>query len=528
MSSLRGLVLATVLLGTSPSAAAIVGPVKIDGGQIAGVAAGKPGVVAFKAVPYAAPPVGALRWRPPQPAVVWPGVRKADKFGPDCIDTPAPKSTWVAQSEDCLNLNLWTGASSPQDKRPVIVWLHGAAFGASDPLFDGAALAAKGVIVVAVNYRSGVFGYLSTPELDRESEHGTSGNYGLLDGIAALKWVQRNIAAFGGDPARVTLAGESLGSGATNFIVLSPEAKGLFTGAIMQSHARYPRDPELFAVALRYQTRTEAQAAGAKLMQTTGAGSLQDLRALPAEKLAAAGGFNKNVDGWLIPKTYAETYATGGQANVSILAGSNRDESGAMPDSAFDLLIAGVAPSVASAMPPTKLADYLKIAGQKYGPMAAEFLKLYPAGNDREAFTAYSQAIRDNSRVSMWMWAGAWREKATKPVHLYFFGHTPPERDHAMMGAYHGSEISYAFGHLHPVDAAWTPADEKLADTMSSYWSNFAKTGDPNGLGLPRWPAFDPKVQQVMSLGDRFEPMLLADPAKLDFWKRYYATQPPR
>jgi para-nitrobenzyl esterase len=524
--------IAALVLGVSVesmSMAAITGPVRIESGLVSGVPVGD-AVVVFEGMPYAAPPVGALRWRPPEPPRRWQGVRKAEQFGAVCPQPPVPGSvSGRTIDEDCLNLDVWTAAASSAERRPVMVWLHGAGWAGSDPLFDGAALARKGVVVVTINYRVGALGFLATPELEKESSHGSAGNYGLLDDIAALQWVKKNIAAFGGDPSRVTLFGESFGAGSTGFIALSPLAKGLFQRAIMESHVRHPYDPELFRVATNYQTKADAHAAGEKFVAALGVRSLQQARALPWQKVAETAGGNglaKTIDGWVIPFNYSDTYARGVQSDVFVIAGSNRDESGAQPATAFDLLTAGRDPTIGGPGPILRLADYIRMAQQKFGPMADEFLKLYPASNDREAFLANGDAIRDNHRMSTWSWAAAWRQKATHPVYLYFFAHAPPGKDHDLMGAYHGSEINYVFGHLHPVADPWTVDDRRIADTMSSYWVNFAKTGNPNGPGLPQWPAFDPKVDQVMETGDRFQPIALADPVKVDFWRRFYATQP--
>ncbi len=524
------LITSAIMLGlmlASSSIAAISGTVRVESGSISGVRGTDLNVVVFKGIPYAAAPVGALRWRPPQPVKPWQGVRKADRFGAVCPQQHVTGALVRVTDEDCLNLDVWTAAASSAERRPVMVWLHGAGWAGSDPLFDGEALARKGVVVVTINYRVGALGFLAMPELTRESEHGSSGNYGLLDDIAALKWVRTNIKAFGGDPARVTVFGESFGAGSINFLVLSPLAKGLFQQAIMQSHVRYPRDPELYRGATRYLPQATAETAGTKFAQSLGANSLQELRVMPWQKIAAAPDTSsKTIDGWVIPHNYSETFARGTQSDVLVMAGSNRDESGANPATAFDLLSAGTPSAIGGPGPIITLTDYQRLARQKFGAMADEFLKLYPASNDREAFLAYGQSIRDNHRVSTWHWAQMWKQKATKPVYLYFFTHAPPGKDHDLMGAYHGSEINYVFGHLHPPTEPWTEQDRRIADTLSSYWVNFATTGNPNGPGLPAWPAFDPKVEQIMEIGDRFQPVPLVDAAKLDFWRRFYDTQP--
>jgi para-nitrobenzyl esterase len=516
------------------ASAAIGGTVRLDGGEVAGAKTADASVTAFRGLPYAAPPVGELRWRAPAPPKPWQGVRTADQPGPICPQPATPGNAGRAMDEDCLYLDIWTAASASAEHRPVMVWFHGgdAGFGAgSGPQYDGTALAAKGAVVVTVNYRGGPLGLLAAPELSQESAHHASGDYSLMDDVAALEWVQRNIAAFGGDPRNVTIFGQSWGSGTEHFLSLSPLAKGLFQRMINQSHARYPHDPELFAIGAGYRPLQAAEADGAKFERLLGVHSLKELRAVPWQKLIEAYGNARDLhwtyvlDGYVVPHSYADTYAAGAQADVFELAGDNVDESGASPDSAFDLLAAGQSQRL-NFPALHRLSDYLKLARQKYGPMADEFLKLYPASNDREAFLSSSAAVRDNNRISTWMWATAWTQRHHKPVYLYLWTHAPPTRDHDLLGAYHGSEIAYVFDHLNPQAAAWTEEDRRIADRMSSYWVNFARSGDPNGSGLPQWPAFDGRTEQVMELGDHFQPIPLAEQARLDFWRRFYRTQP--
>ena len=538
--------LALGLYQTATSVAAIQGPVRTDAGLLQGTPAADPSITVFRGIPYAAPPVGALRWRPPQPVMPWTGVRDAGKQAAVCPTGRArPGQT---QSEDCLFVNLWTGASKAGEKRAVMVWFHGSGDNIADAVFDGENLAKKGVVVVTVEYRVGVLAGLATRELSQESGHDASSNYGLMDDVAALQWVRRNIAAFGGDPANVTLFGQSHGAGTQHFLAMSPLAMGLFHRVIMQSHARYPQDPVLFQVALDYKTLPEAEAAGARFMDKLGAHSLSELRAAPLEKLLSTptDGGDHVLDGWFIPHNFAETYAKGSQVDAFVIAGFNQDETGASPETNYARVAernaaraaAAAAAAVAEAAGgadrshqnptnPSGLAAYVAAAHQKYGAMSDEYLKLYPASNDHEAFTANNDATRDNGRVSLWMWAGAWRQKATQPVYLYYWTHAPPGKNHDFSGAYHGSEISFVFDHPRgPDELGWTDADRRIGGLMSSYWTNFAKTGNPNGKGLPTWPAYGGKTQEVMELGDHFRPLTLADKAKVDFWKRFYATQP--
>ena len=521
-------------------------PVKIETGLVSGVAGRDSAITVYKGIPYAAPPVGPLRWRPPAAPAAWQGVRNANGFGPACPQPGGEMAQGMPQSEDCLSLNIWTGAKTGSaETRPVYVWIYGGGFiggtGAS-PEFDGEALARKGVVVVTFNYRVGVLGFLATPELSRESGHNASGDYGLMDDVAALKWVQQNIAAFGGDPAKVTIGGQSAGAGSVGFMAMSPLAKGLFRAGIAESHARDPRDTELRYLSVSYRTLTNAEQAGQRYASAHGANSLAELRAMPWQQLIEGSDtidagvdtgstgkpplFRPVVDGWVVPQGYAATYAAHAQNRVTFVAGNNRDETGAVPETAFDALRARKAPP-RGGMPPVNvtLADYVASAHQKFGPLAADFLRIYPAQNDDQAALQSNAAARDNSRVSTWLWGHAWTKGDDKPVHTYFWTHAPPGPGHDMRGAFHGSEIYYAFDSLDTVDRPWSPEDRRIADMMSSYWANIIKTGDPNGTGLPEWPRYDPTVPQVMELGDHFGPIPVASPDKIAFWERFLATQ---
>jgi para-nitrobenzyl esterase len=520
--------------------------VKVESGLLSGVAGRDQAITVYKGVPYAAPPVGRLRWRAPERPLAWSGVRRASAFGPACPQPGGDMAKGLAQSEDCLSLNIWTGAKPGRaEKRPVYVWIYGGGFiggTGANPEFDGETLARKGVVVVTFNYRVGVLGFLATPELSAESGHGASGNYGLLDDIAALQWVQRNIAAFGGDPAKVTIGGQSAGAGSVGFLTMSPLAKGLFRAGIAQSHARHPRDTELRYLSVSWRPKASAEQAGQAYAQAHGAGTLAQLRALPWQTLIEGSNmvdasvetgssgkpplFRPVVDGWVLPSGYADTYARRTQNKVMFVAGNNRDETGAVPETAFAALRARTTPP-RPGMPQTSvtLSDYQAAANRKFGPLADEYLRLYPASNDQEAALQNNAAARDNSRVSTWLWGTLWTEGVKEPLYTYFWTHAPPGDGHDMRGAYHGSEIAYAFGSLDAIDRPWTEEDRRIADRMSSYWANIIARGDPNGPGLPRWPAYNPAKPQVMELGDRFAPIPVADPQKIDFWKRFFATQ---
>jgi para-nitrobenzyl esterase len=523
-------------------------PIKIESGLLQGVR-GR-GVTIFKGVPYAAPPVGDLRFAAPKPPIAWEGVRKADQFGAVCPqggpnNPNAPKPN---MSEDCLFANVWTSAATNLEKRPVYVWIYGGGFtggSGSEPQYDGEALAKKGLVVVTFNYRLGAFGFLATPELSKESGHNASGNFGLQDDIALLQWVHRNISAFGGDPNRVTIGGWSAGAGSVGFMDMSPLAKGLFLRSIQESHARYDRDTELRYLATSYRTLQNAEQAGLKFQQEHGAHSLQELRALPWQDLVVKGMgaddsvdtgsdnkpplFRPVIDGYVLPKNYEQTFASHSQNDVAAMAGNNRDESGAVPEPG--------ASSAPNAGPggqggpggPRRLTvqKYEEAAKRKFGPLADEYLKLYPATTDEEALVSNSEAVRDNSRISTYLWAVDFKKGTDKPAYNFFFTHRPTgDRG----GAHHGAEVIFAFGNLDampPKDQPWNDEDRKVADTMSSYWANYIATGNPNAPGLPEWPAFDPKKLTVMEIGDHFAPMPIASSqARLDFWKKFFQTQP--
>jgi para-nitrobenzyl esterase len=541
-----GVAAATVLLtGARPALAAINAPVRIESGLVQGVPAGDPSVTAFKGIPYAAPPVGDLRWRPPARPLAWSGVRTADRFGDICPQLQNPGGE--PMSEDCLVANIWTGAASSNERRPVLVWVHGGGFGAesgSAPKLDGEALAKKGVVLVTFNYRLGPLGFLATPELSQESGHNASGNYGLMDDIALLQWVQRNIAAFGGDPDKVTFFGHSAGGGTVNFLSISPMAKGLYSQALAESQVRWPSDLELRYLSSSWREKSKAEKDGAAYVEKLGAKSLADLRAMPWRALLLetpntevevyTGGtgrpplFRPVIDGYVLPHTFSQAFALKAQNPVTYIAGNNRDEGGAAPEGIWAKLRApGAAkPEITRGSPRqvATLADYQAAARRKFGPMADEFLKLYPASTDDEAARQNNAAIHDNSQVSTYLWARQWTRDTGKPMYTYWWAHAQPGPDHDTRGAYHGSEIPYVFDSLDKIDLPWTDEDRRVADTMSSYWANYAKTGDPNGPGLPAWPRFDAKTPRVMVLGDGAGPIPIVTGPKFDFWTRFFAT----
>ncbi len=487
-------------------AAAITDPVRVEQGKLSGVAGATPEVRVFKGVPFAAAPIGDLRWRAPKPAPKWTGTRNAADFGAICMQR-RPNAAGIngdprPMGEDCLYLNIYTAAKSAKDKLPVMVWIHGGALTAgAGSIYDGEQLARKGVVVVTINYRLGVFGFFAHPELSKESDRAASSNYGLLDQIAALQWVQKNIAAFGGDPKTVTIFGESAGSWSTNLLAASPLARGLFQRVIGESGAQFEPMKSL----------ARAEEAGAKF------GTLGELRAKPAEALqsgigaafvGAVGGYSGPVvDGWCLPEDVYTIYAKSKQADVPLLIGSNADE-GTM------------------FTPATASLQSLKELAQRYGPDAEAFLKLYPAQSDTEAWRAQANSMRD--QVFGWemrTWARMQSKTGKSKVYLYFFSRVPPGPAATRMGAYHSAEIAYVFHNTHRPGRQWEEADHQLSEVMSSYWVNFATTGDPNSKGLPAWPPYDPKKDLLMGFGDKIEVAPIPHQPELDFQDTYFEKQ---
>ncbi len=452
--------------------------IQTPNGALAGVVSDDHLVRSFKGIPYAAPPVGNLRWKPPQPAPDWTGVRTAGDFGPRCMQGNIFGDMQFRDSgpsEDCLYLNVWTPARPTPARLPVMVWVYGGGFqagAASEPRQDGANLTKKGVIVVSMNYRLGVFGFLAHPELSRESPHNASGNYGLLDQAAALAWVHENIALFGGDPGNVTIFGESAGSYSISALVASPLSRGLFQKAIGESGA-------LFSDTRPPQTLADAESHGSAFASGIGSNSLEALRALSAADLLQAQSktpgarFSAITDGYFLPASMYSIYSQGQQAHVPLLAGWNSDESS--PQTIFQK------------DPPTA-ANYASHVRTLLGEQADAFLKLYPGDTDAAALRAATDYAGDKFiAYSTWKWMELHRATSGAPVFRYEFGQAPPGQTH---GAYHSSEIEFVFGALASKNYPWRPLDYRLSNLMSNYWTNFAKTGNPNGPGIPVWPPY--------------------------------------
>lgn len=481
--------------------------VKTANGTVETTKAAKDGVRSFKGIPFAQPPVGDLRWQAPQPPKNWAGVRKADDFGPRCMQHTGPNADyWFrsnGMSEDCLYLNVWTAAKSNKEKLPVLVYVFGGGFqngDGSEPRYDGESMARKGIVAVSLNYRTNIFGFFSHPELTKESAHHASGNYGFLDQVAALEWVQKNIAAFGGDPKRVTVAGESAGSISVSALMASPLSKDLMAGAIGESGALISTLPP--------RPLAETEKDGGRFGELAGASSLKDLRAMSAEKIQEAvakmapmgGGpgsttvpalrFSANLDGYFLPKTPLEIFQAGEQAKAPLLAGSNSQE---MPG----VLILGKSE-------PT-VENFTAAIRKLYGDKADEVLQVYAPKNDGEVMQAATDLASARFIAhSTWTWTELQMKTGGRPVYRYFYtrvrptylgipGQTPPPANPAMkaQGAVHSAEIQYAMGNL-DLDPryTWDADDHKVSETMQSYFVNFVKTGNPNGAGLPEWPAY--------------------------------------
>ena len=461
------------------------------------------------------PPVGEFRWREPQPVKNWSGVRKADKFGPRAMQLNVfgdMNFRSDGMSEDCLYLNVWTPAKSGNEKLPVLVYFYGGGYMAGDgsePRYDGESLARRGIVTVTVNYRLGIFGFLSYPELTKESPHRASGNYGLLDQSAALQWVQENITAFGGDPKKITIAGESAGSFSVSALMASPLSRKIIAGAIGESGSLLGGPTA---------SLQEAEKAGNDFGKSINKNSLTELRAMPAEELLKTtaktgfGTFPVCVDGYFFPKSPLEIYEKGEQAHVPLLVGWNSQEM------VYQMILGPAKPT---------LENYKKAVEKLYGDKSAEALAVYDASNDEEAEQAATNLASDRFiGYSTWKWSDVQSKTGDKPVYRYLYARPRPEMRSEMgnataglaggvikdssankapkmppaKGAVHSAEIEYALGNL-PTNRVydWQPEDYKVSEVMESFFANFIKTGNPNGLGVPEWTAVNnSKAVQVM------------------------------
>ena len=469
------LAIAGLALGLSSPIHADSLTVKTAQGKAQGKTINEGKVKAFLGLPYAAPPVGDLRWRAPQPPAKWQGVRDATKYGARCFQGHIYDDMVFQDSgpsEDCLYLNVFTPANA-KGKLPVMFWIHGGGYSggsASEPRHNGDFLPTKGVVLVTINYRLGIFGFFATADMAKEA-NGAAGNYGMLDMVAALQWVKANIAKFGGDPGNVTIFGESAGSFAVSTLMAAPPAQGLFHKVIGESGAA-------FSNVLPTGTLEDRETRNSEWATSLGANTLADLRAMPADAILEASRkdgaprFSPVIDGRLLTEPAPETYAKGKQAHVPILAGWNRDENSAL---AKDMTVE----------------KWKAFAAEKFGDRADEFLKLYPGDTDEQAARSSIDYGSDAFiAFGTWKWIAAHAKTGDSPVYRYHFElAAPPSKFHQGTFAFHSDDIEYVFGALDTRPGAeWRPEDRKLSEQMMSYWTNFAKTGDPNGPGLPEWP----------------------------------------
>jgi para-nitrobenzyl esterase len=479
--------------------------VKIDSGTVQGIANADSSLRIFRGIPFAAPPVGDLRWRPPQPVKHWKGVRKALDYGPRCYQAKVYGDMIfrsAEMSEDCLYLTVWTPAQFKHKKLPVYLWFYGGGFvaGSSDEgRYDGESFAKHGIVVVNANYRLGIFGYFADPDLTAESPHHASGDYGMLDQVAALEWVRKNIARFGGDPQKITIGGESAGSLSVSALMASPLSRNLFQQAIGESGAFFGKVGGRGMPSL-----AEAEKYGADFAASLGKRDLAALRGMSAADLLAAAskkdhgfGFWPIVDGYFLPADVQTIFAEGKQSHVPLLAGWNADE-----------VRMGV--MMAKVKPNTK--TFPEQLRRQFGDRADEALKVYGASTDEQALRSAGDLASDLFIVyGTWKWIDT-QAKAGVPVYRYQFDKAVPipeaEKSSGFktFGAPHASELEYVFTMLDSKKADWQPNDYQVAKTMNDYWANFIRTGDPNGSGLAEWPQFE-KAHEVMHINVKCQAM---------------------
>ncbi len=461
-------------------------PVQVKAGLVQGQI--QDGLTVYKGIPFAAPPVGELRWRAPQPVDQWQGVKQATEFGPAPMQGGNPPS---GKREDCLYLNIWTPAKSADEKLPVLVWIYGGgfSFGAtSEPVYDGTKLAQKGIVLVSIAYRVGQLGFLAHPELSAENPNQVSGNYGLLDMIAGLEWIQENIAAFGGDPDKVTIFGESAGGIAVSMLCASPLAKGLFHGAISQSGGSFgPPRPTTYP-GENMKVLDVAEKNGESYVENAGATSIEELRAVPVDSLPMGWGMGNAwpiIDGYVIPDDQFKLYEAGKFNDVPILVGYNSDEGASFTrENDPKVFVEGVE--------------------KRYGKFAKDLLEAYPVGENSVPKTARDLARDAAFGWHTWSWARLQAKNGKSKVYFYYFDQHPEyPRDSPKYGygSPHGQEVAYVFQNLDHSKPEITSSDLEVSEVMGEYWTNFAKYGDPNGKGVPEWPPFTQMKTEVLYFG---------------------------
>jgi para-nitrobenzyl esterase len=498
------------------------GTVHVEGGDIIGADSSDGAIARYLGIPYAAAPIGGLRWRPPQPVVPWQGILETTHFAPACLQPlPPPGSfyqkefflTSERQSEDCLYLNVYSPSHASADRLPVMVWFHGGGFtqgSGSLQSFDGDALARKGVVLVTINYRLGPLGFLAHPELDAESANHVSGDYGLLDMVAALRWVQANVTGFGGDPQNVTIFGQSAGALGVGAMMASPLARGLFQREIVES------DP-MFGMNDPMQTLAQSEERGAKFAGELGVRTLAELRMLPGPALVQAIGVNgskaigfglrPNIDGYVLPRDLPEMIATSRGNGEAILIGTNFDEGTEL-------------------LPATTPEGLAALAKRRFGAQGEAVAELY-SGADESGATAAQDRMQSDYLLAAS--AGEARVLATqgKPAYVYRFTRAAPGSDPIKVGAFHSAELAYVFGTQASIARPWQTRDRELAEQLQLYWTNFARSGDPNGNGLPAWPRFEAANETIMELGDVTRPTAVLDPKQKALFDAYLSTRLP-
>ncbi|KAJ5094082.1 Carboxylesterase [Penicillium angulare] len=496
-------------------------------------------VYAFKGIPFASPPTGEARWTPPTKPDSWDGIRKATVPGPQC---PQPlidgKGLWTTgsevMSEDCLYLNIWTPTTDTSANLPVYIWMYGGRFvdGSGDVItYDGSGLAAQDIVMVTINYRLGPFGYLAHPELSAESPHNVSGNYGVMDMIAAVEWVKAEIANFGGNPEKITVGGQSSGSSCALDMFYSPQSSGLIAGVIAESGPRAPHDPITGSVATSYRKKEHALASGVDFVSNKlNVSSIAEARKIPTANMTTWSQLNDTIfdgtqfenvtnfsepplwrpvlDGYVLPYSYWEALLNNEHANVPILAGNNKDETGASPDPGYTVS--------------TYRGNYTAM----YGNLSTRYFELYPADTYYEANNQSNLMWQDFSRISTWQFALNMAAGGNKqPVWSYYWTHAPPGQD---LGAFHGSEMYYVFNNIpynYP-DMPWTRDDYEVQTRMTAYWANFIKTGNPNGGSLTKW--LPSKFgHQTMWLGDSWGSDTIGESSHVDLIADFFSYQTP-
>ena len=481
--------------------------VKVEQGIVAGTV--EDSLRVFKGIPFAAPPVGGLRWKAPQSAETWEGVKITTAFAPAPMQGGNPPS---GKSEDCLYLNIWTPAKSDKEKIPVLVWIYGGGFSfgcTSEPVYTGEKLAKKGVVLVSIAYRVGQLGFLVHPELSAESPNKVSGNYGLLDMIAGLRWIQKNIAAFGGDPGKVTIFGESAGGIAVSMLCASPLANGLFQGAISQSGGSFgPTRPTTFP-GENMKALQQAEESGIEYAQNAGVSGVAELREIEAGKLPAGmgmGGAWPIVDGYVVPDDQFRLYETGKYNDTPILVGYNSDEGA----------------SFSREKTPEEYINGVKL---RYGKFADELVKAYPVGENAVPKTARDLARDAAFGWQTWSWVRLHAKTGKSKVYYYYFDQHPDYPEDSPRYGYgspHGQDVAYVFGHLDASNPQTTQSDSEISEAMVTYWTNFAKYGDPNSEGVPEWPAFSDTNPAVMYFNQMSYPGPVPDAESLQVLDRYF------